>query len=157
MKHTRWLSQMTSLTLILLLLAACASPAPTATSTPVPPVEVKELTVNFERGNCIYNEPKVIRQGEVTITLNNLTDSTVSLSVGKLENGKNWQDLVGVFSEKNEGVAHPDWFLVVSHRPVMGDYRAEIFDFEPGSYAITCLEVLQGSWAVWLASPLEVR
>ncbi len=169
MKHTRWLDQMMGLTLMLLLLAACASPAPTATPvpltptpipptpTPVSPVEVHELTVAFERDHCIYDGPKVIRQGEVTIILNNLTDATVDVVLGKLENGKTWQDLVDFFSEKNQGVGFPEWHSVVSHRPVISDYRAKIFNLEPGSYAITCAEVLQGSWAFWLASPLEVR
>jgi len=169
MKHTRWLDQMMGLTLILLLLAACASPAPTATPvlptptpipptpTPVPPVEVHELTVTFERDHCIYDGPKVIRQGEVTIIFNNLTDADAGVSVGKIENGKTWQDLVDHFSEKNIGVTHPEWVSLVSHRPVMSDYRAQIFDLEPGLYAISCGETLQGSWAIWLASPLEVR
>jgi len=169
MKHTRWLDQMMGLTLILLLLAACASPAPTATPapptptpipptpTPVPPVEVEELTVTFERDHCIYDGPKVIRQGEVTIILNNLTDANVGLAVRKIENGKTWQDLVDHFSEKNRGVAFPKWAPVVSSGPVMSDYRAKIFNLEPGLYAICCAEELQGSWAFWLASPLEVR
>ncbi len=169
MKHTRWLDQMMGLALIVLLLAACASPGPTATPapptptpipptpTPVPPVEVEELTVTFERENCIYDGPKVIRQGEVTIILNNLTDAKVDFGVHRFENGKTWQDLVDVFSEKNQGVAYPEWASLVSHRPVMGNYRAKIFNLEPGSYALSCSEVLQGSWAIWLASPLEVR
>ena len=183
MKHTRGLAQMIGLTLILLLLAACASPAPTATpvpptatpipptatpvpptltpipptATPVPPVEVEELTVTFERDKCTYDGPKVIRQGEVTIIFNNLTDADAGVAVRKIENGKTWQDLVDHFSEKNIGVAPPKWTTVVSHRPVIGDYRAQIFDLEPGLYAISCGETLQGSWAIWLASPLEVR
>ena len=125
--------------------------------TPVPPVEVEELTVTFERDHCIYDGPKVIRQGEVTIIFNNLTDADAGVSVGKIENGKTWQDLVDHFSEKNIGVAPPKWTTVVSHRPVIGDYRAQIFNLEPGLYAISCGETLQGSWAIWLASPLEVR
>jgi hypothetical protein len=169
MKHTRWLAQIMGLTLILVLLAACASPAPTATPapptptpipptpTPVPPVEVHELTVTFERDHCIYDGPKVIRQGEVTIIFNNLTDATVDVVVSKLESGKTWQDVVDGLSEKNRGVAYPEWVSRVSYRPVMNDYRAKIFNLEPGLYAITCSEILQGTWAVWLASPLEVR
>ena len=168
MKHTRWLAQIMGLTLILVLLAACASPAPTATPapptptpipptpTPVPPVEVEELTVTFERDHCIYDGPKVIRQGEVTIIFNNITDATADVVVGRFENGKTWQDLVDVLSETNRGV-RPEWVSRVSYRPVMNDYRAKIFNLEPGLYAITCGEVLQGTWAVWLASPLEVR
>jgi hypothetical protein len=81
----------------------------------------------------------------------------VDFAVGTFENGKTWQDLVDHFSEKNKGVAYPEWFSLVSHRPVIGDSRAKIFNPEPGSYAISCGEVLQGSWAFWLASPLEVR
>ena len=61
------------------------------TPTPLPPTptstgseEVDELSVTFERDNCIYNGPKVIRQGEVTIIFNNLTDATVSLVVSTL-------------------------------------------------------------------------
>jgi hypothetical protein len=140
------------------------------TPTPIPPtltaapslgseevVEVDELTVTFERDHCIYDGPKVIRQGEVTIIFNNLTDATVDVVVSKLESGKTWQDVVDGLSEKNRGVAYPEWVSVVSHRPVIGDYRAKIFNLEPGLYAITCGEVLQGSWAVWLGSPLEVR
>jgi hypothetical protein len=169
MKHTRWLVQMMGLTLILLLLAACASPAPTATPvpptptpipptpTPVPPVEVEELTVTFEPDHCIYDGPKVIRQGEVTIILNNLTDATVDFRVYRFENGKTWQDLVDHFSEKNVGVDVPEWVSLLSHGPVIGDNWAKIFNLEPGSYAISCDEILQGSWAIWLASPLEVR
>ena len=113
--------------------------------------------MTFERDNCIYSGPKVIRQGEVTIIFNNLTDATVDFAVHRFENGKTWQDLVDHFSEKNQGVTYPDWVSVVSHRPVMGDYRAKVFNLEPGSYAIGCVEVLQGSWTNWLASPLEVR
>ncbi len=125
--------------------------------TPSSPVEVEELTVTFEPDHCIYDGPKVIRQGEVTIILNNLTDATVELHVWRLENGKTWQDLVDHFSEKNIGVDVPyEWVSLVSHRPVIGDNRAKIFNLEPGSYAISCDEMLQGSWAVWLGSPLNV-
>jgi len=120
-------------------------------------VEVDELTVTFERDKCIYDGPKVIRQGKVTFALNNLTDATVDIVIGKLESGKTWQDLVDFFSEKNRGVARPEWVSLVSPRPVVGDYRAKIFDLEPGLYAISCGEILQGSWAAWLASPLEVK
>jgi hypothetical protein len=158
------------LVIVTLLISACgekapettptpAPPTPTPippTPTPVPPVEVHELTVTFERDKCIYDGPKVIRQGEVTIIFNNLTDATADVVVGRFENGKTWQDLVDVLSETNRGV-RPEWVSRVSYRPVMNDYRAKIFNLEPGLYAITCSEILQGTWAVWLASPLEVR
>ncbi len=157
MKHKGALTKMTGLTLILTLLAACASPAPTATPTAVQPVEVEAIAVTFEPEHCIYDGPKVIGQGEVTVTLNNLTDHEVAVRFGKFEEGKSWQDLVSHFAEKNQGVLFPDWFPRLGHRPVIGDYETWKFTFEPGNYGMVCVETLQGAWATWLASPLEVR
>ena len=122
-------------------------------------VEVDKLTVTFEQEKCIYAGPKMIRSGEVTIILNNLTDTEVTANVSKLDSGKTWQDFVDALSGKNKGISYPEWVLHMSAKPVLDDPGAKILNLDPGLYAISCAEILEeeGSLAFWLASLLEVK
>ncbi len=138
--------------LIAILLSACGGGEEV-----VDVVEVDELTVTFEPENCFYDGPEVIRQGELTVIFNNLTDSSVNLRIYKLDNGKTWQDFVHHYSEKNIGISFPSWASIQSHKPNIEDYRVMYFNLEPGLFAMTCGEMLEGTFAVWLASPLEVK
>jgi hypothetical protein len=81
----------------------------------------------------------------------------VDLRLSKIQEGKTWQDLVDSFKETNQAINFPEWATLVSFKPVLSDLRVKIFNLEPGSYSISCTETLYGSWAVWLASPLEVK
>ena len=120
-------------------------------------VNVDEITVTFEPENCLYDGPEVIRQGELTVIFNNLTDSNGTLRIYKLENGKNWQDFVDHYSEKNIGISFPSWATIQSHKPNIEDPRVMNFSLGPGLYAMQCGEWLEGTFAVWLGSSLEVK
>jgi hypothetical protein len=89
--------------------------------------------------------------------LTNLTDSLVDLRLSKFQEEKTWQDLVASFKDTNKAITFPDWAKLVSFKPVLSDPRVKIFNLEPGLYSIICTETLQASWAIWLASPLEVK
>ncbi|NIS79538.1 MAG: hypothetical protein GTO14_04875 [Anaerolineales bacterium] len=137
---------------ILLLLSSCS-----AKEERVDPVDVDEITVYFEPENCRYDGPPAIKQGEVTLIFDNLTEANVTLRVYKLEDDKTWQDFEYHYREGKTGVSFPSWASIVSHKPVLSDPRLMIINFEPGSYAMACAEILEGTWANWLAAPLEVR
>jgi len=141
-----------SFLIVSFLCAGCASSVASPQA-----VKVDRLTVTFEPGKCSYAGPKVISQGKVTAALDNPTNANVSLNIKKFCTGKTWQDLVDVFKENNKAVVFPDWICDVSSSPNMDNYAESIYTLEPGSYAITCGEILTGSWATWLASPLTVE
>jgi hypothetical protein len=146
-----------NLVIILLLIAPLLISSCSARNESVDPVDVDEITVYFEPENCRYDGPTLITQGEVTIIFDNLTDADVGFRVYKLEDGKTWQDFVDHYREGKTGVSFPTWASIESHKPVISDPRLMIFNLEPGLYAMACGEMLQGTWANWLASPLEVK
>jgi hypothetical protein len=120
-------------------------------------VDVKELTVSFDPGRCTYDGPKAIRPGEIAITLDNHTDSLVDLRLSKFQEGKTWQELADSFKDSNQSISYPKWITLVSFKPVLSDLRVKKYNLEPGLYLISCTETLGASWAIWLASPLEVK
>ena len=87
---------------IAIVFAACGGSEET-----VEVVNVDEITVIFEAENCSYDGPTVIREGELSVFFNNLTDSTVGFRIYKLDDGKTWQDFLDHYSEKNVSISFP--------------------------------------------------
>ena len=137
---------------IAIIFAACGGSEET-----VEVVNVDEITVIFEAENCSYDGPTVIREGELSVFFNNLTDSTVGVRIYKLDDGKTWQDFLDHYSEKNVSISFPSWASIQSHKPDLEDFRVMYFNLEPGTFAMSCGEILEGTVAFWLGSPLEVK
>ena len=58
-------------------------------------VEVTEdFIVTFDGSSCKYDGPKVIREGEITLIMDNHTDTPVGLDLAKLDDDKTWQDIL---------------------------------------------------------------
>ncbi|MCJ7566858.1 MAG: hypothetical protein MUO58_04900 [Anaerolineales bacterium] len=121
-------------------------------------VEVTEdLTVTFDGSSCKYDGPQVIREGEITMIMNNLSDSPVFVDLARLDDDKTWQDMLDYIGEPGSYKQRPGWITKENRRPVISDPRAAIFSPDPGYYVIVCYQTTATGLATFPGSPLEVR
>ncbi len=115
--------------MITLLLVGCGASA--TTPTPSPPIEV------FFYGNeCTVSGPTEIPKGDHPIVLNDQSDMNVILLVGKLTDGKTFQDLLDLQSEPGESFPKPSW-VVYAQKYSSPDSEYWIYELdEPGEYAL---------------------
>jgi hypothetical protein len=148
----------TAITSILLLftvmfVSGCSAGEPTQEA-----VAVDEVVITFQPESCVYSGPTTIKQGEIAFVFDNQTDSNVLYNVFQLPKGKSWQDVAGAYSEGSKDAGMPSWAVLQSGKQDLQDYQKKVYDLAPGTYAITCAEILQtGRLQDYLGSRLEVR
>jgi hypothetical protein len=121
-------------------------------------IEVTEdLIVTFDGSSCIYDGPQVIREGEITIITDNLSDSPVFADLAKLDDDKTWQDMLDYIGEPGSNKQRPYFITKENRRPVISDNRAAIFTPDPGFYVIVCYQTTATGLATFPGSSLEVR
>lgn len=121
-------------------------------------VEVTEdLIVTFDGSSCTYDGPQVIREGEITMIMDNLTDTPVGLDLAKLDDGKTWQDMLDYIGEPGSHKQRPYFITKENRSPVISDFRASIFTPDPGFYVIVCYQTTATGLGTYPGSPLEVR
>ncbi len=120
-------------------------------------VVTEDLIVTFDGKTCEYDGPQVIREGEITMIMNNLSDSPVTLDLAKLDDDKTWQDMLEYIGEPGSYKQRPDWITKENRKPVISDHRAAIFSPDPGDYVIVCYQTVATGLATFPGSFLEVR
>ena len=121
-----------------------------------PEGEIRDLVVTYDGETCQYEGPESIVQGEVTVVLNNLTDSRyVHLHVVKLDEGKTRQDLVEYIGEAIEVSPAPWVSEIYGVGTTEGDRKVREFLLEPGIHFIVCGE--HRTFPYRIAAPLEVK
>ncbi len=121
-------------------------------------IEVTEdLIVTFDGSSCTYDGPQVIREGEITMITDNLSDSPVGLDLAKLDDDKTWQDMLDYIGEPGSHKQRPYFITKENRRVVISDPRAAIFTPDPGFYVIVCYQTTDTGLATYPGSPLEVR
>jgi hypothetical protein len=121
-------------------------------------IEVTEdLIVTFDGSSCKYDGPQVIREGEITMIMNNLSDSPVGLDLAKLDDDKTWQDMLDYIGEPGSHKQRPYFITKENRRVVISDPRAAIFTPDPGFYVIVCYQTTATGLGTYPGSPLEVR
>jgi hypothetical protein len=120
-------------------------------------IEVTEdLIVTFDGSSCNYDGPQVIREGEITIIMDNLSDSPVFADLAKLDDDKTWQDMLDYIGEPGSNKHRPYFIKKENRRPVISDDRAAIFNPDPGFYVIVCYQTTATGLGTYPGSPLEV-
>lgn len=130
---------MVGLTLAAMLLAACGSDQG-ASKPDVEAVAVEEIVISYDGQTCSHNAPPVIVAGDITVIIDNQTEGKVMGDVAVLLEGKSYEDLWEDLGEPGNASRMPDWAPVANSRPVISNPKAKIYTFEPGHYAITCIE-----------------
>ena len=121
-------------------------------------VEVTEdLIVTFDGSSCKYDGPQVIREGEITMITDNISDSPVGLDLAKLDDDKTWQDMLDYIGEPGSHKQRPYFITKENRRVVISDPRAAIFTPDPGFYVIVCYQTTATGLGTYPGSPLEVR
>ena len=121
-----------------------------------PEGEIRDLVVTYDGETCQYEGPESIVQGEVTMVLNNLTDSRyVHLHLGRLDEGKTRQDLVEYVGDAISTSPAPWWSEIYGVSFTKRDRKVKEYLVEPGNYAIACAE--HRTFLIRIAEPLEVR
>ncbi len=121
-------------------------------------IEVTEdLIVTFDGKTCEYDGPLVIREGEITMIMNNLSDSKVTLDLAKLDDDKTWQDMLDYIGEPGSLKQRPGFITKENRKPVISDFSAAIFNPGPGNYVIVCYQTVPTGLAAFPGSPLEVQ
>ena len=117
----------------------------------------EDLIVTFNGKTCEYDGPLIIREGEITMIMNNLSDSPVTLDLAELDDDKTWQDMLDYIGEPGSNKQRPGWITKENRKPVISDPSAAIFSPDPGNYVIVCYQTVQTGFATFPGSPLEVR
>ncbi|MEA1976568.1 MAG: hypothetical protein U9N80_01560 [Chloroflexota bacterium] len=129
-----------------------------STKVEVEAVEVTEdLILTFDGSSCKYDGPQVIREGEITMIMNNLSDSPVGLDLAKLDDDKTWQDMLDYIGEPGSNKQRPYFITKENRRVVISDPRAAIFTPDPGFYVIVCYQTTDTGLATYPGSSLKVR
>ena len=118
-----------------------------------------EITLTFDGKSCVYDGPASIKEGEVTVTLENKSEYELSLWAFKIEDGKTWQEVLDYIGPPGSPVEPPDWSDSMLARDVPDKPNATLYTLKVGLYAIcccTCEEIL-GPRGVWPGASLEVK
>jgi len=98
-----------------------------------------------------------IREGEITIITDNLSDFPVFTDLAKLDDDKTWQDMLDYIGEPGSHKQRPYFITKENRRVVISDPRAAIFTPDPGFYVIVCYQTTATGLGTYPGSPLEVR
>jgi hypothetical protein len=121
-------------------------------------VAVDELVITSEPESCVYGGPTTIKQGRLTVVFDNRTGNNVLYNIFLLPKGKSWQDVVDACGQGTKTAGMPGWGILQSGKTDLQDYQKKVYNLAPGSYAVTCAEMLQtGRLQDHLGSRLEVR
>jgi hypothetical protein len=133
----------------LVALAGCASTT-----------QSRSVVLTFDGQICHYEGPKVVTEGDVTITLVNNTKLDASLWMVRLDDGKTWQDMLDYIGPPGSHVEPPRWssagFIIA---PVPDKPNAKVYSLKKGLIAIACCTCgeLSGPRGVWPGAALEVK
>ena len=100
---------------------------------------------------------RVIREGEITIITDNLSDFPVFADLAKLDDDKTWQDMLDYIGEPGSHKQRPYFITKENRRVVISDPRAAIYTPDPGFYVIVCYQTTATGLGAYPGSPLEVR
>ena len=118
--------------------------------------EIRDLVVTYDGETCQYEGPESIVQGEVTMVLNNLTDSRyVHLHLGRLDEGKTRQDVVEHVGDAFTASPISWWSEIGGVWFTKGDRKVKEYLVEPGNHVIACAE--HRTFPIRITAPLEVR
>jgi len=98
-----------------------------------------------------------IREGEITIITDNLSDFPVFTDLAKLDDDKTWQDMLDYIGEPGSHKQRPYFITKENRRVVISDPRVAIFTPDPGFYVIVCYQTTATGLGTYPGSPLEVR
>lgn len=122
------------------------------------PIAVDYLSVQYQDGRCIYDGPSIIRNGEIKISFDNLTDKNLVFNVFLISEGYSYQDIEGQFSGDTKNLVKVDWVIQQSGKLDIHNPNIKTFEIDPGTYFFTCAEILEtGGWIDYLGSQLNVE
>lgn len=120
----------------------------------VEPEAVERVEITFDGESCSYDGPKVIFEDEVVVAINNVTEAKAVLEVNLLPEEKTWQDVLDYYQIQEEGRA--EWLGQVHNTPILSEPNGKKFTFEPGLYAILCLEITETGARIHTGTYLDV-
>jgi hypothetical protein len=120
----------------------------------------QKIVLTFDGETCHYDGPNVIKDGEVTIILNNETKYDLSLWAGRLDEGRTWQELLDYIGTPGSSVEPPSWLdrnMIAEDVP--DNPNAKVYTLREGLYAISCCTCWEdlGPRGVWPGASLNVR
>jgi hypothetical protein len=129
---TRLLKLSLGVTLLILIAVGCSSGA-----------EIPVITITWDGQSCHYQGPETVKTEEIKVIYQDEDPGgrTNVLRFKRLEEGKTWEDFLGILPNDGEGgpvsEKPPAWL-----QPVMGspgeNENEQIFTVKPGNYAIWC-------------------
>ena len=129
--------------------------------TPEEEVEAVEVTEDlvfvFDSKACEYDGPKVVLEGEITTILENLTDFPAFIDLAKLDDDKTWEDMLNYIGEPGSYKQRPIWITKETRKPIISDFRAAIFNPDPGNYVLVLYQTTDTALATFPCSSFEVR
>lgn len=114
----------------------------------------REIVVTFDGQECHYEGPSVVNEGDRIITLNNIAEHDVNLTVTRIDEGKTWQDVLDNLEAFTIGTP-PTWTTFVRSEVISDTPVARKYALTEGIYAILCWST--SPLGGWPAASLEVK
>lgn len=144
---------------LVLHLVGCSAPYTNVPITPTSTAEAREVVLTFDGVTCHYQGPKVLSEGELSVSLVNQTDYRVDWWVLRLDEGKTWKDMLDHVGPPGSYVHPPEWSTgsILTAQSVENP-DALVYTLTEGLYTIMCCTCFEpvGPRGVWPGSALEV-
>ncbi|MGD2252168.1 MAG: hypothetical protein PVF70_04555 [Anaerolineales bacterium] len=114
----------------------------------------REIVITFDGQECRYEGPSVVNEGDRIITLNNIAEHDVDLTVVRIDEGKTWQDVLENLDAFTIGTP-PTWTTFVRTELISDNPAARKYTLTEGIYAIICWST--SPLGGWPAASLEVK